>query len=90
TKTEFLGYTNNEVETTVEAIIKDGVTVNFLEEGQEGEIFLKETPFYAEAGGQVGDTGVIISPYGKAEVLDTKRILGLHCHIVRVTEGVLN
>lgn len=89
TKTDFVGYTEYEIETTVEAIIKDGVSVNFLEEGQEGEIFLKETPFYAASGGQVGDTGLIISSYGKAEVLDTKKILGLHSHIVKITEGVL-
>ena len=51
-------------------------------------IFLATTPFYAEAGGQVGDTGVICSDHARAEVLDTVYALpGLHRHVARMTEG---
>ncbi|MGB9822575.1 alanine--tRNA ligase [Thermodesulfovibrio sp.] len=84
---KFTGYTDYEAETIIHAIIKNGKTVKILEKGEEGEVFLYETPFYAESGGQVGDTGIIISGSGKAEVFDTKKIAGLHCHKVRVIEG---
>jgi len=84
---KFIGYTDYETETTIKSIVKNGEIVNTLEAGEEGEIFLNETPFYAESGGQVGDTGVILASSGRAEVFDTKKIGGLHCHKVKVTEG---
>ncbi len=86
---KFTGYTNYEVETKIFAIIKDGQRAQELTKDEEGDLFLFETPFYAESGGQVGDTGIIISPIGKVEVLDTKKILGMHCHKVRVVEGYI-
>ncbi len=56
----------------VRAIIKGGSVVRSLEEGEEGEIVIEETPFYAEAGGQVGDTGWLFTPSGTSiEVNDT-------------------
>ena len=85
----FVGYTDYEVETKIYAIVKNGEIVKTLDSGEEGEVFLYETPFYAESGGQVGDTGVIISNTCKAHVFDTKKIAGLHCHKVRVIEGRL-
>jgi len=72
---EFLGYQQVEATATVRAVIGD-------------EIFLDRTPFYAEGGGQVGDTGTIVSATGRAEVLDTTYALpGLHRHTVRIVEG---
>jgi alanyl-tRNA synthetase len=54
------------------------------------EVFLDRTPFYAEGGGQVGDTGTLTSDTGRAEVLDTTAPLpGLHRHLVRMVEGEL-
>lgn len=84
---KFTGYTDYEGETNVFAIIKDGQRVKEITKDDEADIFLFDTPFYAESGGQVGDTGIIISPMVKVEVLDTKKISGLHCHKVRVIEG---
>ncbi|HEV7721575.1 MAG TPA: alanine--tRNA ligase, partial [Iamia sp.] len=54
------------------------------------DVFLDRTPFYAESGGQVGDTGTIVRPTGEAEVLDTSyAVPGLHRHRARLTEGTL-
>ncbi len=72
---QFLGYEQVEATATVRAVIGE-------------EIFLDRTPFYAEGGGQVGDTGTIVGPAGTAEVLDTTYALpGLHRHTVRMVEG---
>jgi alanyl-tRNA synthetase len=71
----FTGYQEQATTTRVLTVIGD-------------EIFLDRTPFYAEAGGQVGDTGTIVGPAGRAEVLDTTYALpGLHRHTVRMVEG---
>ena len=64
-----------------------------LPTGDDGnvEIFLDRTPFYAESGGQVGDTGSIRTDTGLAEVLDTTFALpGLRRHVARVVEGEIN
>ncbi len=75
--TEFTGREEYETKATVIGVIGDGV-------------YLDRTPFYAEAGGQVGDTGVIITPTGVAEVVDTVYGLpGLHKHVVRMREGTI-
>ncbi len=51
-------------------------------------IFLDRSPFYAESGGQIGDTGTIVTPTGRADVLDTVYAApGVHRHVVRITEG---
>jgi alanyl-tRNA synthetase len=72
---DFTGYQEQMSTATVRAVIGD-------------EIFLDRTPFYAEGGGQVGDTGTIVSPTGRAEVLDTTYALpGLHRHTVRIVDG---
>ena len=68
----FLGYEETKVYTEVIAIVKDGSLFSEIQEGCRGEIFLKETPFYAERGGQIGDTGVIEAEGGLFFVEDTK------------------
>lgn len=85
----FKGYDDYELETQVFAIVKNGEILSKLEKDEEGEIFLFETPFYAESGGQVGDIGMILSSSAKVEVVDTKKITGLHCHKVKVIEGAV-
>ncbi len=70
--TPFVGYTTTEQPTTVAAIVRDGQRVEQLEDGEEGELVLACTPFYAEMGGEVGDTGEIFNGQSHLYVLDTK------------------
>ncbi len=88
-KTEFLGYTGLSLEEArVLAVLRDGQLASRLDAGQEGLVVLDRTPFYAMAGGQVGDHGVIASEGSAAQVTDTTSPLpGLHVHHVKVTNG---
>ena len=88
-RSEFLGYQNLAVEDArVLAVLHEGKLASRLDAGQEGLIVLDRTPFYAMAGGQVGDHGVIASDGSAAEVTDTTSPLpGLHVHHVRVSHG---
>lgn len=87
---EFVGYSELTIQATVVALIKDGARVHTLSEGEEGEVVLNRTPFYAEMGGEVGDTGFISSEAGKSIVVDTKAPeKGLVCHMVKVEAGTL-
>ncbi|MEW6571630.1 MAG: alanine--tRNA ligase [Nitrospirota bacterium] len=89
-QTEFVGYDTLTTVATVDIIMKDGKLVDELSKGEEGEIILGKTPFYAESGGQVGDTGVIESESGLAAVLDTRKPLpNVHLHYVRVERGMI-
>lgn len=86
--TSFVGYDTLETTSIIEAIVKDGQTVDALEAGEEGDIILNLTPFYAEMGGEVGDTGIIFAGSASAEVLDTKAPeAGLYAHKVKVGSG---
>ncbi len=88
--TSFVGYDANEALAKVVAILADGKRVDRLEAGQSGQVFLDVTPFYAEKGGQVGDTGVLSAEGVYAQVTDTKEPeKGLHGHQVTVEQGVL-
>ncbi len=88
--TEFVGYETDAAEGQVLAMVADGEPVERAEEGRQVEVFLSRTPFYAESGGQIGDTGLIETETGSAVVLDTKHALqGLHGHRVRVQSGYL-
>jgi alanyl-tRNA synthetase len=88
-KTVFVGYAAPVVEEArVLAVLKDGQLARRLDRGEEGEVVLDRTPFYANAGGQVGDQGVIAARGSAAEVTDTTQPLpGLHVHHVKVTAG---
>jgi alanyl-tRNA synthetase len=80
--TEFVGYFATTAESRVLAVI----------DGSDGqiEVFLERTPFYAESGGQVGDTGTIVTETGTAQVLDTTYALpNLRRHTARMVEGVI-
>ncbi|MFJ9430959.1 alanine--tRNA ligase [Streptomyces sp. NPDC101490] len=91
-RTDFVGYDRLEAEATVLGIVSNGNVVPGADPGSTIELVLDRSPFYAESGGQVGDTGTIRTADGTVlEVLDTKPGLeGFHVHTVRVTEGELH
>jgi alanyl-tRNA synthetase len=87
--TEFLGYSTERAEAEIRAILLDGVPVSHAAAGNDIAILLNQTPFYAESGGQVGDTGTIAGPGGvRIVVTDTQKKLGeLFVHYGRVESG---
>ncbi len=86
--THFVGYTDLSAPATVAALVVDGAVAETIAEGQEGDVVLNMTPFYAEMGGEVGDTGVIEAAGAKLEVVDTKAPeKGLVVHKVKVLQG---
>jgi alanyl-tRNA synthetase len=87
--TKFTGYGKTEDSGQVIAIVHEGKLTDHVEEGQEVELVLDKTPFYAESGGQVGDTGILESSEGRLRVLDTKKHEGLHVHKVRAESGLV-
>ncbi|MFD0905561.1 alanine--tRNA ligase, partial [Actinomadura sediminis] len=82
-RTEFVGHDTTEAETRILALAGRADA----SAGDEAEVILDRSPFYAESGGQVGDTGEIRTPTGTLRVLDTRPELGLHVHTVRVVDG---
>ena len=86
---EFTGYTELEgVEGRITAVLQDGEPRDRLNAGEAGEVLLDRTPFYAEAGGQSGDTGSMETEDARLQVTDTYRPLqGLHIHRVQVQRG---
>ena len=88
--TEFLGYETEEAEGIATACLREGAEVAALEAGTSGLVLFNQTPFYAESGGQVGDTGTISAAGLKARVTATEKKLGdLFVHHVSVDEGRL-
>jgi alanyl-tRNA synthetase len=90
-RSEFTGYTGTDLTgSQVTALIKNGEAVETLIAGDQGEVVLNRTPFYAESGGQVGDTGVIENEDTRLLVTDTQSpTSGLIIHIVTVEQGEL-
>jgi alanyl-tRNA synthetase len=88
--TEFLGYETETAEGVVAALVKDGKEVGTLRAGESGAVVLNQTPFYAEAGGQVGDTGIMRADGVRFRVTDTQKKAGdLFVHSGVVEEGTL-
>ena len=88
--TEFLGYDTEKAEGVVGALVKDGQEVDSLKTGETGAIVLNQTPFYAESGGQVGDTGMLQGEGVKFRVTDTQKRAGdLFVHLGKVEQGTL-
>ncbi|MDP2309047.1 MAG: alanine--tRNA ligase [Pseudomonadota bacterium] len=86
----FSGYDRDADAGTVRAVVSEGARVSALVQGQRADVLTDVTPFYAESGGQVGDTGVMRWPGGEAVVLDTSKPTGdLHAHQVEVRSGTL-
>ena len=88
--TEFLGYTNNDSESTVLSIVTDGKETNNLKKGDQSILILNQTVFYAESGGQIGDEGLILNNEFKFIVSDTKRKGSIIIHIGSVSEGKIS
>ena len=88
-KTVFVGYDRLEEDgAAVIATFKDGKPVKRLDRGESGEMIVNRTPFYAEAGGQIGDRGVISAPGSVASVSSCRNAVpGLSTHLVTVDEG---
>lgn len=91
-ETVFDGYDNNELSSVrVVALVQDGQEVESAAAGSEVEVVLDRTPFYAEMGGQVGDTGKLTAPGLYVHVTDTKhRDGGLESHVGVVEEGTIS
>ncbi len=89
-KTIFTGYTDFEAEAEILAIYKDGQEIEIAAEGENVVIVLDKTPFYAESGGQVGDTGSIILGESVAAVDDTIKSEGHFLHIASIEQGSLS
>ena len=85
---EFLGYETDQAEGIILSLLKDNKEVDELKENDEGIIIVNQTPFYGESGGQVGDTGEIISGDFKFEISDVQKKLGdLFVHYGKVKSG---
>ena len=88
-KTDFLGYEATTDVGKVVALLKNGATVQSLNAGDEGEVVLDRTPFYAESGGQVGDAGELGNVSAKFTVADTQKRGAAFSHIGKLTAGII-
>ena len=89
--TEFVGYDENVADgARVLAIVRGGESVERAEAGDDVDVVLDRTPFYAEMGGQVGDTGTIANGEASLDVTDTKAKGGLYAHVATVKKGALS
>jgi len=87
---DFLGYETETAAGVVVALLHDGKEVSKLEQGQSGAIVLNQTPFYAESGGQLGDTGTMMGEGVRFAVTDTQKRAGdLFVHFGTVEQGTL-
>ncbi|MEM9248649.1 MAG: alanine--tRNA ligase [Pseudomonadota bacterium] len=87
--TDFLGYDTETAEAQVLALVRDGGLVESATVEDAVQIVLNQTPFYAEAGGQVGDTGQLTTDTAVVTITDTKKVAGVYIHVATVTKGTL-
>jgi alanyl-tRNA synthetase len=89
-RTEFLGYECEQSEARIIAVLRDGQRVDALSAGETGEVLLDRTPFYAESGGQVGDSGELTDVDGALfRVQDTQKRGAAHAHRGQLVQGTL-
>jgi alanyl-tRNA synthetase len=89
--TEFIGYTDLALETTIDYLANETTLIDSAATGEAVYIIAAQTPFYAESGGQAGDTGYIVTSTGKVEVENTTKVTGGKiAHAGRVTEGSIS
>ena len=89
-KTNFLGYEKLAETAAVTSLIVDGALVSSIRAGQEGQVVLDHTPFYAESGGQVGDSGYLESTKARFAVRDTQKIGASFAHMGVLESGELH
>jgi alanyl-tRNA synthetase len=89
-RTEFSGYDRLAGTGRVTALIFDGAVVDSLLPGQEGQVVLDHTPFYAESGGQMGDTGALVGATARFVVRDTRKLGGSFAHAGVLESGALH
>ncbi len=90
TPSNFTGYDDTKGQGHIIHMFVEGLEIDFLATGDEAMIVLDETPFYAESGGQAGDTGVLYTDAGRFEVFDTQKVAGGIVHKGKLLEGSLN
>ncbi|WAH38507.1 alanine--tRNA ligase [Alicyclobacillus dauci] len=91
TPSTFVGYGQLTADSTIIALVQNGEWSDGVGVGEEAQVILNVTPFYAESGGQVADKGDLVGPNGRAEVLDVKKAPhGQTVHTVRVVDGTLH
>ena len=88
-QTEFVGYENFEINANIIGLFDNKEKVNFIKKGHKGIIVSDKTSFYAEGGGQVADTGFIITDDAKARVYNVQKKKDVILHYVEVEEGML-
>ena len=88
--TDFLGYDTEVAQAQVIAIVKDGALIESADKGDRVQLIFNQTPFYGESGGQVGDTGNIRFENGTANIVDTKRSVGVFVHFAEINSGILS
>jgi alanyl-tRNA synthetase len=88
-ETKFFGYEDEKSTSKVVLLIKDGESVENVNEGEEFLFCTEATPFYGESGGQVGDTGVAQSSLCSVEIVDTMKVGNNHVHVAKLISGSL-
>ncbi|KNG92410.1 alanine--tRNA ligase [Pseudaestuariivita atlantica] len=85
--TDFLGYDTEVAEGQILALVQDGAETGTVGPGEAVQIVLNQTPFYAEAGGQVGDAGTLVTETGRARIVDTRKVADVFIHVAEVEDG---
>ena len=85
--TDFLGYDTEISEGEIAAIVSEGAVSDAATKDEACQIVLNQTPFYAESGGQVGDSGLLETETGRARISDTKKVAGVFIHFADVETG---
>jgi len=88
-QTKFTGYDSEVGSGRVSALLRGKESVQELRAGEDGQVVLDATPFYAESGGQVGDCGVLVSGEARFTVADTQKLGKAHVHVGKVASGAI-
>jgi alanyl-tRNA synthetase len=88
-QTSFVGYDTETGQGRIVALFRGKEAVTELQAGEEGQVVLDVTPFYAESGGQVGDAGELVTPAARFTVIDTQKLGKAHMHVGALATGTL-